>query len=156
MLSWTGRHGIDFANEVACLLPELLPGPLGMLRPDGLKATAWDHSLGVAGLLGCRGQGSLCFWLFCIYVRHCGNDSCAYQQSTVCSFAWPEQLHRWNISRERRRKSKAEHNAFLKADVIVRGVRQFVWILLPVMCLERKLLFLFLFRSFVVSFVQWV
>lgn len=47
-----GHYGIDCVNEVAYLFPVLLVCPQGMLRPDRLKATAWDHSLGVAGLLG--------------------------------------------------------------------------------------------------------
>lgn len=55
-----GHCRIDCANEVAYLLPVSLPCPPGMLRPDRLKASAWDHSLGVVALLGWRGQGALC------------------------------------------------------------------------------------------------
>lgn len=38
-----GHGGIDCANEIACLLPQFWPFPLGIVRPDMQKADAWDE-----------------------------------------------------------------------------------------------------------------
>lgn len=89
-----GRCGIDLANEVAYLFPALLACPPGMLRPDGLKATAWDQSLGGAPLLRWTRQDCLCVWLSAT-----SNDSDAFiYPREFCFGRWKALARRFQFS----------------------------------------------------------